>query len=75
MHRTQAFEFEVDAFVIVIVDVVVDAALEFFNAIELVEAKVLGLQAAKKIFITALSSPVTFRDILCVTDRSANIRR
>lgn len=60
---------------IVVVDVVVDAAFELFDAIELVEMEVFGLPSSKKLSIAALSRQLPLRDMLCVTARSANIRR
>ena len=50
MHRTQAFQFELDAVVDVKADVVVQAGLQLFGTAELAEMEELGLQGSEEAF-------------------------
>ena len=50
MHRAQPFEFQLDALVIVVVDVVVDAVFQAFDALEAIGMKEFGFEDGKEAF-------------------------
>lgn len=74
MHRTQSFQFQLDALMIEIVDVGFDAVLQALDAVEPVGMEELGFEHGKKLSMAALSRQLPLRDMLWATSRALSRR-